>query len=265
MKKLIHTFVILAYKESPFLEECILSVLNQTVIDNVVIATSTPNQYIKTLARKYNLEIIVNYNGNEGIGSDFDFARKCVNSALITIAHQDDFYEKTYLEEVLNTFKKNKDAQILFSNYYEIRNGKKIYSNLNLKIKCLLVYCLQFRLLNSVRFFKKMSICFGNGICCPAVTYVNSNIKYDLLFDSCMQSNVDWYAWGKLYKEKGSFVFVNKRLMGHRVHEGSTTSEIIRNNTRSDEDLQILKQFWPGFLAKVINGLYKNSEKGNSL
>ena len=47
----IHTFVVLAYKESSFLEECIKSVLNQELKTEVVIATSTPNSYIDDLAK----------------------------------------------------------------------------------------------------------------------------------------------------------------------------------------------------------------------
>ena len=42
-----HTYVVLAYKESSYLEECIKSVLNQKYKSNVVIATSTPNKFIK--------------------------------------------------------------------------------------------------------------------------------------------------------------------------------------------------------------------------
>ncbi len=48
---MIHTFVVLAYKESEYLEECIKSVLNQSLKTNVVIATSTPNDYIKNLLK----------------------------------------------------------------------------------------------------------------------------------------------------------------------------------------------------------------------
>ena len=50
-----HTFAICAYKESKYLEECILSVLNQTIKSNVIICTSTPNDYIKRLAEKYKI------------------------------------------------------------------------------------------------------------------------------------------------------------------------------------------------------------------
>ena len=45
----LHTFVVLAYKESKYLETCIKSVLNQKYRSDVVIATSTPNDYINSL------------------------------------------------------------------------------------------------------------------------------------------------------------------------------------------------------------------------
>ena len=38
-----HTFVICAYKESAYLEECILSLKQQTVKSNIIMITSTPN------------------------------------------------------------------------------------------------------------------------------------------------------------------------------------------------------------------------------
>ena len=35
----LHTYVVLAYKESPYLEECVKSVLNQKYASHVIIAT----------------------------------------------------------------------------------------------------------------------------------------------------------------------------------------------------------------------------------
>ena len=43
-----HTFVICAYKESEFLEECILSLKKQSIKSEILIATSTPNKYIES-------------------------------------------------------------------------------------------------------------------------------------------------------------------------------------------------------------------------
>ena len=41
-----HTFVICAYKESAFLEECIESLEKQNKKSKILLATSTPNYYI---------------------------------------------------------------------------------------------------------------------------------------------------------------------------------------------------------------------------
>ena len=53
-----HTFVLCAYKESQFLEECVQSLLAQTVKSKILISTSTPNDHIKGIAEKYNLPLI---------------------------------------------------------------------------------------------------------------------------------------------------------------------------------------------------------------
>ena len=111
-----HTYVVLAYKESKYLEECIKSVLNQKYKSNVVIATSTPNP-------------------GKGIGYDFDYAISCGMTKLVTIAHQDDIYDYEYSYQIVNKYKKYPTSSIIFSDYYEIRENKNVYSNLNLKIK----------------------------------------------------------------------------------------------------------------------------------
>ena len=101
--KPLHTFVVLAYKESAYLEECIKSVLNQTIESKVVIATTTDNKYIRKIAKKYNLEVIVGKHTT--IGGDFDFAKNTATTALVTIAHQDDIYDNTYVENIINGIK----------------------------------------------------------------------------------------------------------------------------------------------------------------
>ena len=106
MKTDIHSFIVLAYKESKFLEECIKSCLNQSLKTNVIIATSTPNKFIKDLAKKYKLDIVENKSDKHGIGYDFDFAKNAAKTDLVTIAHQDDIYDYTFAEEVVKAYKK---------------------------------------------------------------------------------------------------------------------------------------------------------------
>ena len=105
---------------------------------------------------------------------------------------------------------------------------------------------------------------FGNSICCPAVTFVKDNCPSEI-FKSDYKCNVDWFAWEKLSKLKGNFIYNRNRLMGHRISLESTTTDIINNGKRTQEDFEILCKFWPKCIAKMINKFYKNSEKSNSI
>ncbi|MCI8346519.1 MAG: glycosyltransferase [Bacilli bacterium] len=256
-----HTFVVLAYKESQELETCIKSVLNQSLKTNVVIATSTPNTYIKKMAKKYSLQMIINKE-QKGIGYDFDFASNCVESELVTISHQDDIYDANYAEKVVEAYQKNKNALIIFTDYYEIKNEQKEKTNKNLKIKRVLLFPLRFRFLSKFKFFKRFVLRFGNAISCPAVTFVRKNVPKDK-FKCHFKCDVDWYAWEKLSHLNGSFIYIKDKLMGHRIHEDSTTTEIIKENIRTQEDLEMFQKFWPKWIAKSLNSIYKNSEKNN--
>lgn len=40
----LHTFAVCAYRESPFLEDCVRSLVRQTVKSRILIATSTPTK-----------------------------------------------------------------------------------------------------------------------------------------------------------------------------------------------------------------------------
>jgi hypothetical protein len=181
----------------------------------------------------------------------------------VTIAHQDDYYEKDYSKFVQRAYKTtNQKAQIIFTDYYEIKNNKKEQSNTNLRIKRFLLLPLRAKYLQNIRFFKRWVLRFGDSISCPAVTFNIQNIKTPL-FKSSLDCNVDWYAWEKLSRKKGSFVLIPIKLMGHRIHEDSETSNTINDNRRTDEDYEVLCKFWPKPLAKAIARVYKKSEKNN--
>ena len=264
MRSNTHTFVVLAYKESIYLENCIKSVLNQRLNSEVIIATSTPNDYIKEMANKYNLELKINNEGSKGIGYDFDFALRCGETNLVTVAHQDDEYDYNYSYNVVKKYNKRKDAIIIFSDYYEIRNGQKVSKNLNLTIKRLLLSLIKIESLSNFKFIKRSCLAFGDAICCPAVTFVKNNIPFKDIFSTNMKLDIDWYAWERLSLLKGRFLYINDLLMGHRIHKDSETTNGISNNIRTKEDYIMYCKFWPRFIAKIITTLYKKSEKSNN-
>ncbi|MBP3871709.1 MAG: glycosyltransferase [Faecalicoccus sp.] len=258
-----HTFVVLAFEQSPYLESCIQSVLNQSEPTHVVIATSTPNEYIDKTAQKYQLNLMVNPE-RIGLGNDFDFALQCVDTDLVTIAHQDDIYDYHYARRILDAYNKNieSDPVILFTDYYEIRNGERVYSDLNLKIKRTLLAPLKQQKLGAYTFFRRSAIRFGSAICCPSVTFVKKNLNFPV-YDTAFECDVDWNAWEALSKSGHAFIYVNEPLMGHRVHEASTTSELIGNNIRHEEDYEMFCKFWPKPIARVLANVYSQSEKSN--
>ena len=258
-----HTFVICAYKESPYLEECIKSVLNQTVKSNIIMSTSTPNEYIENLAKKYNLQLFVN-TGKSGIGQDWNFGISNTKTDYVTVAHQDDIYDSNYSKRMVDLYLKYPDANILFSDYYEIRKEEKVSGNTNLRIKRILLFPLRCHKISKFKFIKRWGIRFGNGICCPAVTFVVKSCPKEI-FTSDYQCNVDWFAWEKLSRLKGRFIYDQKILMGHRISEESTTTDIIKNGIRTKEDYSIYCKFWPKGIARLFTDLYKNSEKSNQI
>lgn len=264
MKRVIHTFVVLAYKKNKDLEKCVKSVLNQKYNSKVIIATSTPNKFIDDIAKKYKLDIKINKDSKKRIGDDFDFAIKCANTPLVTVAHQDDIYDYEYSQEVVDKYNESNNPIIIFTDYYELRKNKKEYKNRNLKIKRFLLLPLKFKHNENKKWAKRYVIRFGNAICCPAVTFNKKNIEFPV-FDSDLTCNVDWKAWEMLSKKKGSFCFINKCLMGHKVSNETTTTEIINSGVRTQEDFQIFRKFWPKPIASILTKIYKNSEKSNKV
>ena len=259
MKQYDHTFVVCAYKESQYLKDCIESLKNQSVPSNILIATSTPNEYIERIAEQYDLEVKVNPE-RKGIGYDFEFALNSGNTKFVTIAHQDDLYERDYVKDVMETM--DDSTIISFTDYYEIHNGKKVSDNTNLKIKKILCAPLKKSKNQSKKFFKRFCLAFGNGICCPSVTFNKEKVESNL-FISDMKSNIDWLAWEKLSRKTGKFNYINHPLMCHRIHEESETSHVIASNSRFQEDYYMFQYFHIKPIAYLIAKFYSLSEKNN--
>ena len=254
-----HTFVICAYKESEYLEDCIISLKNQTIKSNIIMITSTPNKYIEDLANKYKIELFIN-KGEKGIGPDWNFGVKSTNTDLVTIAHQDDTYNKYYLEEIINKYETDKDCSIIFGNYRELKNGEVIPLTKNLKIK---KFCLKKLIKHPKKMSaKKRALKFGNAICCPCVT-LNTKVLGKEPYVEGMSSNLDWYTWYKISKLQNSFLYINKEIMCHRIHSESTTSSLLENNTRFEEDYKMFCEFWPKPVARLLMKFYKGAAKTN--
>ena len=259
-QKLCHTFAILAYKESPYLEECIQSVLGQSVKSAVYISTSTPSPYISGLAEKYGLPLYINEK-EPGIASDWQFAADQCETPYLTLAHQDDVYYKTYTEKLLPYMK---NSIIGFCDYEELVNGKPRRKTKMLRIKRLLLWPFYIKKSIKSKFFKKAVLRLGSPICCPAVTY-NRELCGGPVFNPEYKNDLDWDAWLTFAGKPGRFTYEKQVYMAHRIHEDSETTKQIESSGRAAEDLKMFSRMWPGWIARRLAKMYAGSYASNDI
>lgn len=129
-----HSFAVCAYKESPYLKDCLRSLKEQSIKARFFIATSTPNQHIKKLAEEFEVPLFEGTH-ESGIGRDWNFAYSCANTDLVTIAHQDDLYDRDYLKQIATYSADAKDPILYYTDYGELRAGQTIFDNKLLNVK----------------------------------------------------------------------------------------------------------------------------------
>lgn len=259
-----HTFVIPTYKESPYLESCILNLKKQSVDSTIIITTSTPTEQTKKIAQKYNIEYFINNSGEFGIGNDWNFALSKVNTKLATIAHQDDIYEEKYTQNIIEASTKNKRSLLIFTDYNDLIGNQIRSFSLNYFIKKVLLFPFLIKATHNSYFFKKSILVFGDAICCPSATFDLENINNPhTLFSPDHKCVLDWIAWLKLTKQKGSFTFINKKLIQHRIHQSSETSVSLNSGIRKQEEYAVFKSIWGKGIAKLLMFFYSLGHKDN--
>ncbi len=257
----VHTFVLCAYRESPYLEDCVRSLLAQTVSSQIIICTATPNDTIASVAEKYRLPLCVR-EGTPAITDDWNFAMSQVQTPYATIAHQDDIYEPTYLEKVLQKAQGAENPILVFTDYYEIRNGARVAQNKLLSIKRKMNRVMAF--FPNRKWWRRRVMAFGNSICCPSVTYCMANYG-DFAFDGNYRFACDWDAWERLGNQKGAFLYLSEPLMGHRIHADSETTKQSESSRRGEEEYAMFCRFWPKWIAKRLASSYKKGADSNKV
>lgn len=268
-----HAFVICAYKKSPYLEECIRSLLHQSVRSDILICTSTPCDYIAALAGKYGIPVFVR-DGESGIREDWLFAWETAGKdhSLVTIAHQDDRYHRDYVKYLLAAYRRYPDMTVFCSDYLVMKTEERrtaggiLYpAHTELKagdlvrfVKILLRLPLRFPGLADRTCFKRAALVFGNSICCPSCTYNHDRIG-DAMFGSEFAFALDWDNLYELAGMPGRFVCVERPLIAYRVHDGAETKACIRDNRRSADETAMFRKMWPGWAVKILMFFYKKA------
>lgn len=251
-----HAFVICAYKKSDYLEKCIRSLIHQTVKSKILICTSTPNEYIYGLAKKYHIDVSVR-KGISDIQDDWNYGINSVDAEWVTVAHQDDVYDRHYTEYILKAVSRYPNSLIAFTDYMPIHDYK-VKNDINAILRRVLRTPMKYSFLSDNAFFKKYFLSLGNAICCPSVTYHKAMIDGDI-FTSKLKFSLDWDTFVKLSKMDGRFLYVDKPLTFYRIHKEATTAYFVDNRLREKEDAYMFSQFWPPIICKIIMLFYKKA------
>ncbi len=252
-----HTFAVCAYKESPYLETCVRSLIRQSVRTKIIMTTSTPCGHIQRIADKYGIPLYIR-EGRSDIRDDWNFAYNRADTDWVTVAHQDDIYAPDYVKEFLKTIQGYDSPTAFVSDYMPIKNGRKGPRDINSKIRRFLRKPLKYRVLAKKRFWKRAVLSLGNSICAPAVTY-HKRVLGPSYFTSRLKFNIDWDTFYKLAGEHGSVAYMEKPLTFYRIHEGATSMEFIENHRREHEDMLMFEKFWPGWMVCLIMHYYKKA------
>ena len=256
-----HVFSICAYKESPYLKECIESLISQSVASEIIICTSTPCDYISDLARSYGICLYVRQ-GRSGLREDWNFAVETAvkekGAELVTVAHQDDVYDKNYAKALLNAYSFFPDMSVFCTACNNIDSEGKPIPETAERIKRILRLPLRLRRLSDRRFIKRLVISFGNSIVCPSCSY-NIPVTGKPIFRNDYSFVTDWDALIRLSDAPGRFVCIEKPLISYRIHQGAATKVNILNHNREKEEEEMYRKLWPGFVSEFLMRFYKLS------
>jgi len=316
----LHTFVVCAYGESPYLTRCLDSLEKQHWRSNVILAAAQDSEFLRRTAENYGVELRIR-GGEPEIAADWNFALAQADTELVTLAHQDDIYTEDYSRAVARAYAKSRRPLLIFTDYNELRetagtagapkgagnvgsagaqkgsaevgsagtqNGgennrdaqpaekvgaaarsgaaaprfRVVRDNRLLRVKRLMLAPLRFPGCAESRFVRRRILSMGSAICCPAVTLVKARLPEGRgLFRGNMKSNIDWQAWEELSRQQGSFVYIPRALMLHRVHSASTTNRLLEAEKRKEEDLYMFRKFWPEGIARLIEHFYQTNER----
>lgn len=260
-----HTFAIPVYRKAPNLEALLGSLRAQTgPRSEILLATSTPSAELEDFASRHSVPLYVNPQRID-IATDWNFALAGAQTALVTLAHQDDLFAPNYATSLIGALRRYPAALMAFSDYSEHTPRGPRPRNINLRIKrrlCQRAFGVRDSISEPRDKLRLLSL--GNPVCCPSVM-LNRATLGEFRFPAGLQTNLDWMAWLDLARRPGGFVYVRERLVSKGVHPGSETTMTIANRARQREDRMLFEALWPKPVAVVLTLIYRLGYFANRL
>src|SRR6516164_9633012 len=104
-----HTFVVPVYRGAPGLSALIESLRAQVgPKSEILLSTSTPSAELDAAARRHAVKLHVNPQRLD-ISADWNFALTAAATRFVTLAHQDDLFESSYVARLRAALCENPD------------------------------------------------------------------------------------------------------------------------------------------------------------
>jgi glycosyltransferase involved in cell wall biosynthesis len=260
-----HSFVIPVYQTAPSLVALIESLRAQDgTRSEILLSSSTPSTELEQIAKRHAIPLHIN-SQRVDISADWNFALRTASTKYVTIAHQDDLFESSYVSRLRAALCANPCAIMAFCDYAEHSPQGPRSRNLNMRIKrALCRRAFGARECISATSDKVRLLSLGNPICCPSVMLDRSK-NPDFRFPSGFRTNLDWKAWLDLARGPGGFVYVRERLISKGIHAESATTATIFNRAREREDRALFDALWPRPIAAALACIYRLGYRANRL
>jgi hypothetical protein len=230
----------------------------------ILLSTSTPSAELHEVARRHSLPLHINPQRSD-ISTDWNFALAAATTRLVTLAHQDDLFDRSYVAQLRTVLRENPGAILAFCDYSEHTTQGPRARNINLRIKrALCRRAFGARECISATRDKVRLLSLGNPICCPSVMFDRSKIP-DFRFPDGFRTNLDWRAWLDLARCPGGFAYVRDRLVSKGVHPESATTATIANRAREREDRALFDALWPRPISAALAAAYRLGYRANRL
>ncbi|MBW3565827.1 MAG: glycosyltransferase [Acidobacteria bacterium] len=233
------------YNGERFLDRTLRSLLEQSVPPDEIIClddgstdrstsivTLLDDPSIRLIRNPRRLGLAGNWNRALELAEDFDF---------LTIAHQDDIYERDYLEKVTGALSTHPSAFIAHTKATVIDEADRVVT------------------LSATRYKDKFwpheplvergvdeelrLLIRGDYIFCPSVTFRTSALTTIGTFDERFEFVPDWDFWLRGLFEGFTIVGVNERLIRYRSHPQSATKLAEKTLRRYQEEIDIVEHY----------------------
>lgn len=239
------------YNGAAYLQDALDSVLNQTYTPIEVIISDDESQdntleIAKNFKEKVNFPVAIIIHAPTGIGANWNNSIKHANGEYIKFLFQDDILLPTCVAEMVKTFQKNKNLELVAckrdfiiesNNTSEVKEWIGKYENLQIQFenKNEAITFVDKSLFSQAYFENKPKNKIGEP---SAVMFKKSILDAVGYFDESLKQNLDYVFYYRILK-KHPIAIINKTLVKFRIHNSQATNV---NRKKPIADYEIYKE-----------------------